>query len=135
MSENRPALFDLAEWLQTKCTALNLPDLELNFLPPIGTSLALMQTSSPVIEKEYINGSCLNRMEFEIIAQGNFDEKLSLQRTLTTLCELFTEIKDASLSSTRTLLTATSTTPSIRTMTDNGIIQFGISVVVKYKEV
>lgn len=131
---DRPAIFDIVDMIHTYCVSKSFPEVKIDFLNDSGNSIAICQTSSPVVEKEYINGSCINRLEFEVLIQGSVEDKLMLKEVLTDICLWFQEMKDEALTQTRKILSGTSTFPSIRNLTDNCMCQFGISVVLKYKE-
>ncbi|MGP1507449.1 MAG: hypothetical protein ACTTJW_01025 [Sphaerochaeta sp.] len=136
MANDTPMIFEIGEWLDAKCTELSLPAPVLDFVGSEGESCAIIQTSAPVTEKEYINGKRICRIEFDILVQGSMEKREGYVNGLTDLCFAFEGMKDAILSepSSRRVLQGSSTAPAIRSQTGNMFCRYGISVSLRYKE-
>lgn len=129
-------IFEIGAWLSDRCSEMSFPAPVLDFVESDGRACALVQTSAPVTEKEYIDGRRICRIEFDVIVQGPIQDRDEYVNGLTILCFLFEEMKDVvlSTSSTRRVLQGTSTAPAIRSQTGNLYCRYGISVSLKYKE-
>ncbi len=136
MANETPMIFEIGEWLAGECDELNLPEPVLDFIESEGKSCAIIQTSAPVTEKEYINGKRICRIEFDVLVQGPIEGREDYVNGLTALCFIFEGMKDVSLSenSLRRVLQGSSTAPAIRSQNGNLYCRYGISVSLKYKE-
>lgn len=129
-----PMIFVFGQWLENQCKSLGLPYLLMDNLETTGESLCLSQTSTATTEKEYIDGSRVCRLEVDIVAQGQIENRRNLIDYLTQLVYLFENLKDYDLDENYRILRATATAPSMRERTDNGIVRYATAVAVTYKE-
>ena len=129
-----PMIFALGSWLEEKSVELGLPVILMDDLQPTGESMSLIQTASPITEKEYINGSRQCRIDVDIVAQGSVESRRNLIEYLTTLVYMFENLKDYTLDDEHRILRCSSTAPSIRMRTENDMLRYAISVSITYKE-
>ncbi len=130
----KPAIFELAEFFDFLFKEKGWPRLCLDVLGTETPCLALVQTSSPVVEKEYVNGSKIYRLEAELLYQDVLERQLEARERLAEFGMFLTETQDLRFSETRQTLRVATTAPSIRTITDGEVFIMGLSLTLIYKE-
>ena len=133
MSE-RPFIFDFADFLDFLFKERAYPPLYLDVLSADNPSAALIQTSSPVVEKEYVNGNRTYRAEVELLYQDVMENQLAARERMTDLAMFFTDVKPFDLSDSKKVLKVQCTAPSIREITEGNVFKMGVSLVIIYKE-
>lgn len=129
-----PMIFVLGAWLDTKCVELELPVMLMDDLNETGECLCLSQTSTETTLKEYVNGSRVRRLEFNIYAQGQIEKKADLIGYLTKLVYLFESLRDFPIDNGHLILRSSATAPTIANRTENDTVRYAISVTLSYKE-
>lgn len=130
----RPFTFTMMEWLEVFCPLSEVVVPELEWLPPEGTGYSLIQLDEPKVEKSYINGSKQYRIGYDLIAQGNWQVRLTLLDQLSKLSTLIEGMRNKEIGDGITIQKVEATTPSLRAQTENGIIRYGFSVTIIYKD-
>ena len=130
----QPFTFTLMDWLETECPLRNLTCPQLEWLETQGTSVSLVQMDEPTVEKSYINGSKQYREGYEIIAQGEREARLDLIRLMVSLVDLFLSLRGVAIGDGVTVTMVETTTPSLRAQTENGVIRYGFTVTIIYRD-
>lgn len=130
----RPFTFTMMEWLEVFCPLSEVVVPELEWLPPEGTGYSIVQLDEPKVEKSYINGSKQYRIGYDLIAQGNWQVRLTLLDQLSKLSTLIEGMRGEEIGDGITVQKVEATTPSLRAQTENGIIRYGFSVTIIFKD-
>ena len=131
----QPFTFTMMTYLETKCPLLSLPTPMLEWLEPTEKSTSLVQLEEQTVEKTYINGSKQYRIRFDIITQGNAVDRLTMISDMTGLQQLFQSLpNETSFGDGVTIRKVETTTPSLRAQTENGVIRYGFSATIVYKD-
>lgn len=130
----QPFTFTMMEYLETECPLRSLPTPMLEWLEPTEKSTSLVQLEEQTVEKTYINGSKQYRIRFDIITQGNAVDRLTMISDMAGLQQLFQSLPDVTIGDDVTIRKVETTTPSLRAQTDNGVIRYGFSATIIYKD-
>lgn len=131
----QPFTFTMMEYLETECPLRSLPTPMLEWLEPTEKSTSLVQLEEQTVEKTYINGSKQYRMRFDIITQGNAVDRLTMISDMAGLQQLFQSLpNETSFGDGLTIRKVETTTPSLRAQTENGVIRYGFSATIVYKD-
>ena len=130
----KPFTFTLMDWLETNCPLASIETPKLEWLEPSGSSLSVVQLDEPKVEKSYINGSSQYRTGYDFIAQGNWQSRLILIEQLSKLSVLLGSLRGTVIGDDVVVQKVEATTPSLRAQTENGIIRYGFSVTIIYKD-
>lgn len=130
----RPFTFTMMEWLELACPSAGVAVPELEWLQPDGTGYSIVQLDEPKVEKSYINGSRQYRIGYDLIAQGNWQVRLTLLDQLSKLSTLIEGMRGEEIGDGITVQKVEATTPSLRAQTENGIIRYGFSVTIIFKD-
>lgn len=132
----RPFVFSLMEWLEAECIELDMPKPALEWLEPTGYSIAVVPVDAPAVEKSYINGSVQERMQLEVIAQGDVADRLDVLEDMNRLLGAFHDLVGRSLSGDGDWISVRkveATTPSLREQTEGLVLRYGFSVTIVYR--
>lgn len=130
----RPFTFTLMEWLEANCPQAGIETPNLEWLNPTGTSYSTVQLDEPKVEKSYINGSRQYRVGYDFIAQGEWQNRLSLIENLSKLSALLDTMRGSEIGDGITVQKVEATTPSLRAQAENGIIRYGFSATIIFKD-
>ena len=130
----QPFTFTLMSWLETNCALAGIPVPKLEWLEPKGTSYSVVQLDEPKVEKSYINGSKQYRIGYDFVAQGSWQSRLTLIQNQTKLSALLETMRTKVVGDNVTVQKVEATTPSLRAQTENGIVRYGFSATIIYKD-
>lgn len=130
----QPFTFTLMSWLETNCPLMGISTPSLEWLNPKGTSYSVVQLDEPKVEKSYINGSKQYRIGYDFVAQGDWQERLTLIQALSKLSTLLDTMRGTVVGDNVTVQKVEATTPSLRAQTENGVIRYGFSATIVYKD-
>jgi len=130
----QPFTFTLMSWLETNCPLVGISTPSLEWLNPKGTSYSVVQLDEPKVEKSYINGSKQYRIGYDFVAQGDWQERLTLIQALSKLSTLLDTMRGTVVGDNVTVQKVEATTPSLRAQTENGVIRYGFSATIVYKD-
>ena len=129
----QPFTFTLMDWLETNCPLAGITTPKLEWLAPKGTSYSVVQLDEPKVEKSYINGSRQFRIGFDFVAQGTWQNRLTLIEQLTKLSALLETMRSTEIGDDVLVQKVETTTPSLRAQTENGVVRYGFSATMIYK--
>lgn len=130
----QPFTFTMMEWLEANCPLLSLPTPKLEWLEPEGASYSLVQVDEQKVEKTYINGSRQYRCRYDLLAQGNAEDRLTLIQNMDGIQRMLQSLPDTTIGDDVTIRKVETTTPSLRTQTENGVVRYGFSATIVYKD-
>ena len=130
----QPFTFTLMSWLETNCPLVGISTPSLEWLNPKGTSYSVVQLDEPKVDKSYINGSKQYRIGYDFVAQGDWQERLTLIQALSKLSTLLDTMRGTVVGDNVTVQKVEATTPSLRAQTENGVIRYGFSATIVYKD-
>ena len=107
----------------------------LNWLDESKPSVAVIQKDSPVVSKEYINGSRQCEIRFLLLLQDKHSKRSTTLTRLSEFAKLF-DRKDWQMSqaSERRILKGEINTPSLQSLTANDMSCFKVEISLEYKE-
>ena len=130
----KPFTFTLMEWLEANCPTANIETPSLEWLNPSGTGYSVVQLDEPKVEKSYINGSRQYRVGYDFVAQGDWQNRLTLIEQLSQLSALLDSMRGTVIGDDITVQKVEATTPSLRAQAENGIIRYGFSATIIFKD-
>ena len=130
----QPFTFTLMGYLETASSTLKMTTPQLEWLEPNGTSVSVVQTDEPTVEKAYINGSKQYRIGYEVYAQGEKADRISLIQLMDGYLQVFTDMRGNVIGDGVTVQKVETTTPSLRAQTENGVLRYGFSATIIYKD-
>ena len=130
----QPFTFTMMDYLETNCPLLNLPTPRLEWLEPSETCVSLVQLDEQTVEKTYINGSRQYRIRYDLVVQGNVIDRLTMISDMTGYQHLFQTLPSVEIGDGVTIKRVETTTPSLRSQTENGVVRYGLSVTIIYKD-
>ncbi len=135
-----PLIKDLVLLLVNSRDNLSIPTtVRMDRLMETGDSISVAMNGTPKTLKEYINGSRERRASFDVLGittEGTSDAKtLQLVTWLEAIGALFEGMRNFTLSTTRTVISATQiTTPTIVSRTEGGRVTYVINIAIRYRE-
>lgn len=130
----KPFTFTFMEWLETNCPLNGIPTPSLEWLKPSDNSYSVIQLDEPKVEKSYINGSKQYRIGYDLVAQGDWRERLSLIQNLSKLSTLLDSMRGTEVGDGIIVQKVEATTPSLRAQSENGVIRYGFSATIIFKD-
>lgn len=128
----------IISFLNEQTEKVGLPTVMLDMVAT-GESIALQTVSMPTVQKSYINGSALKRYSFRLTRKGMANVKsavssLNIIKSLDALALLFTGMNSFLISDEILVESAEASTTSILVREDNGLVVYGVTIDMLYKE-
>lgn len=128
----------LLAFLNVQTEAVGFPAVMLDMIAQ-SESIALQTVQQSQIERAYIDGSKVCRYSFRLTLKGRSNvttnvASLQMIQTLDALAELFREMDDFPLDDSTVIEKAEASTPSIILREETGLVVYGVTINLTYKE-
>lgn len=129
---------DLLEFLNRYAEEMELPTVMLDMIAT-DKSVALQTITQPKVEKSYIDGTRISRYSFRLtikdkVNQTNSLANIRMLQYLEAFSVLFDGMEEIKISPDIEVVEAEVSTPSILVREENGMVVYGFTVNMTYKE-
>lgn len=124
---------DLLVYMNEYATQKGYCAVGLNALEAKGISCAIFPAEQEITKKEYINGSKLKSISFNLLAQCLEKDGTAVGDMLLDYATMFDDLTDTSIGA-RLVVNATATYPRLSARSQNLQVMFSVSVTLMYKE-
>lgn len=126
---------EFGQWMGQWCEDRGYPEVRINWLEPKGKCISIEPTDAEIVEQEYINGSKKLRLEFDVLGQCEHNKRYNMMGVLLDIAEYLNDNCnwETSSSSEYRILKGTSTLPSMKALTDNGMAIYSFHCSLTYR--